>query len=156
MDIGTCRHTGVAPLDYISALAVCLSATALVQWRFLVNNELGCKWNSFCDCIFVPKGSVTLTIYSCIINIGCTLKIIQCTILTNYWGVFMCFYANIHAILELWVYKGSKLDCGKVGGGIYRSPATEVNHFVVWYSSHILSGLHTGINLTVTTHLYIE
>ena len=39
------------------------SVTPLAKWRFAANNELGCKWNSFCDCIFVPKGSVTLAIF---------------------------------------------------------------------------------------------
>ena len=34
-----------------------------VQWRFIANNELGCKWNPFCDCIFVQKRGVILTIF---------------------------------------------------------------------------------------------
>ena len=37
--------------------------TPFVQWRFLANNKLGYKWNSFCDCVFVPKGGGTLTIF---------------------------------------------------------------------------------------------
>ena len=27
-------------------------------------------------------------------------------LMTSLWGVFMCFYANIHATLELGVHKG--------------------------------------------------
>ena len=37
--------------------------TPLVQWRFLANNELGCKWYSFCDCTFVPKEGGTVAIF---------------------------------------------------------------------------------------------
>ena len=32
-----------------------LSVKPLVQWRFLANNKLCCKWNSFCVSIFCPK-----------------------------------------------------------------------------------------------------
>ena len=76
------------------------------------------KWNSFCDCIFVPKRGVTLTIYHVLLE--WTLKTIHAL-----WGVFVCFYANIHAILEPWIHKGYTVV--KVGGGI--DPATEVTHF---------------------------
>ena len=39
------------------------SVTPFVQLRFLANSELGCKSNSFCDCIFVPKRGMVLTIF---------------------------------------------------------------------------------------------
>ena len=41
---------------------------------------------------------VELSLYSCIIEL--TLKNIH-ALLANLWAVFMCFYASIHAILEL-------------------------------------------------------
>ena len=80
-----------------------VSVTLLVQLRFLANNE--CEQNSFCDCIFVSRGGINFAIFM------------------HYWMDSENYsYANIHAILELWVHKGSKLalHCGK-SGRWYRS-----------------------------------
>ena len=57
------------------------------------------KGNLFCDCIFVPKMGVILAIF---MNYWKTIH----ALMISLWGVFMCFYANINATLELGVHKG--------------------------------------------------
>ena len=50
--------------------------TSYFQASFLAKHELGCKWNSFCNCIFVPKRGWNL-IHSCIIRwtkYSCTIE----------------------------------------------------------------------------------
>ena len=80
------------------------------QWRFLANNELGCKWNSLCDCMFVPKEGGTVP------TIGWTLKNIH-ALLANLWAVFM-FYASTYSCHIIWNFEYTKtvtLHCSKSG-----------------------------------------
>ena len=64
-------------------------------------HELGCKWNLFCNCIFVPKKWL---------NSGSIHVLLDELDLQIYWVnlLFMYFYTNIHALLELIVHKGAK------------------------------------------------
>ena len=66
--------------------------TFLVQWKFLANSKLGCKWNSFCNCIFLPKG-VELRLYSCVI--GWTLKNIH-ALWANFGAVSIFLNYKVH------------------------------------------------------------
>ena len=96
-------------------------ATPLAQWQFLANSE---NWfaneNHFVMNLFCKRGCNSL--YSYITK--WTLKSIH-VLLTNIWGVFMCF-------MELWVLKSSNSKLWiNVRAGI--NPATEVNHFNLWF-----------------------
>ena len=85
--------------------------TSLVQWKFLAKNKLGCKWNSFCSCIFYQKG-VELRLYSYVI--GWTLKIFMHNgLMFGQW--LFTSYTHIHTLLELWEAKAVILHCGKSG-----------------------------------------
>ena len=83
---------------------------SLVQWRFIANNELGWKWNSFCDCMFVPKGGVLL---------DGLWKIFM-----HYWLIFRQYLCAFMPYGNFEYTKAVTLHWGVVGQG----PATEVTH----------------------------
>ena len=75
---------------------------------------IGLQMKFICDCIFVPKGSVTLTIF---MYYWMDFKTIH-VLLTNLWVVCMCFYA---IFMPYWNFNYTVV---RVGGGI--DPATEL------------------------------
>ena len=91
------------------------SVTPLVQWRFLANNKLGCKWNSFCHCFFCPKRE-------------CNSHYIIHVWLDGLWKLFMhywltfgeCFMEIFMPYWNLEYTKALTLHCAK-SGRWYRS-----------------------------------
>ena len=76
--------------------------TSLVQSKFLAKYELGCKWKSFCNCIFLPKrgGSwYTHVILNELRNYSCTLDEllggVYATIHANLWKMWEVVLANV-------------------------------------------------------------
>ena len=93
----------------------------------LTNNELGCKWNSFCDCMFMPKW-VKLLLYSFVF--GWTLKPIH-SLLANF-GWYL-----VQVFIPYWSFEYTKAvtyTVVKVGSCLKRRAKILHMHFCGFHS----------------------
>ena len=107
----------------------------LFQSSFLAKHELGCKWTSFCNCIFLQKKGVESGI------LGWTFMHNRWT---SGWCVRTVFVQLVMSYFNFEYTKAVTYTVENVGGGIGQDPATEVTNlglfvFILFQWWHTLS-----------------